>query len=117
MYRHLDSKGVKGIPTVLGLFVDPEDGPSALVLTHGGESIFNRSQEIEYFQREAFQTTLKAIHAAGVLHRDIRSPNLLIDEFGESFIIDFDQAEKFDSESAQKAEFKRLSRILEGKGG
>jgi serine/threonine protein kinase len=116
MYQHLHSKGVQGIPTALGLFVDPEDGPSALVLTHGGQSIFHRSADIEYFQREAFQTTLKAIHAAGVLHGDIRSPNLLIDEFGESSIIDFDQAEKNDSEDAQESEFRRLSSILEGRG-
>jgi hypothetical protein len=51
IYRHLDSKGVKGIPTALGLFVDPDNGPSALVLTHGGQSIFHRTSEIEYFQR------------------------------------------------------------------
>lgn len=51
MYRYLNSKGVEGIPTALGLFVDPEDGPSALVLTHRGQSIFHRSSDIEYFQR------------------------------------------------------------------
>ena len=66
--------------------------------------------------KEAFLTTLKAIHAAGVLHGDVRSPNLLIDKFGESSIIDFDQAEKDGSESAQEAELKQLSRILEAKG-
>lgn len=51
MYRYLDSKGVKGIPIALGLFIDPEGGPSALVLTHNGQSIFHRDSDIEYFQR------------------------------------------------------------------
>lgn len=132
IYRHLNSKGVKGIPTALGLYVDPDDGPSALVLIHAGQSVYHRTSDIEYFQRyvrklvrflsvsnlalrEAFQATLKAIHAAGVLHGDIRSPNLVIDEFGEASIIDFDQAEKIDSETAQMAEFKQLARILEAK--
>ena len=52
IYRYLNSKGVKGIPTVLGLFINPEDdGPSALILTHAGESLYNRTASIEYFQR------------------------------------------------------------------
>ena len=52
IYQHLNSKGVKGIPTALGLFINPEsDGPSALVLTHAGKSISNRTASIEYFQR------------------------------------------------------------------
>jgi len=59
---------------------------------------------------------LKNIHAAGVIHGDIRSPNLLIDKFGEVAIIDFDRAEKNESKTARKAEFKALTRILERKG-
>jgi hypothetical protein len=52
IYRHFNSKGVEGIPTALGLFINPEDnGPSALILTHAGESISNRTANIEYFQR------------------------------------------------------------------
>ena len=135
IYQHLNSKGVKGIPTALGLFINPEcDGPSALILTHTGQSIHNRTESIEYFQwyvfityfyligplmlelRAEFQTTLKNIHAAGVIHGNIRSPNLLIDEFGDTTIIDFDRAEKNESQTAQDAEFNRLTQILERKG-
>ena len=52
IYQYLNSKGVEGIPTALGLFINPEsDGPSALILTHTGQSIYNRTASIESFQR------------------------------------------------------------------
>lgn len=41
---------------------------------------------------EAFLNILKDIHAAGVMHRDVRSDNLLIDSENEVYILDFDSA-------------------------
>jgi len=82
----------------LGLFINPDsNGPSALILTHAGQSIYNRTAsingtfDITYFYligplmlelQGDFQTTLKNIHNAGVIHSNICSPNLLIDGFG-----------------------------------
>lgn len=39
IYRHLTPKHVSGIPTPLGLFNSLGDGPSALLMTHGGVPI------------------------------------------------------------------------------
>jgi hypothetical protein len=43
-YCHLTSKGVKNIPTLLGLFEDVEDGALALLLTPAGVPIVNKGQ-------------------------------------------------------------------------
>jgi hypothetical protein len=48
VYSILHSKGVEGIPRVIGLFIDEEpllgaEGPYALVMTYAGTSLFNRS--------------------------------------------------------------------------
>ena len=44
IYRHLVSKGVKNIPTLLGLFKDVEDGALALLLTPAGVPVVNKGQ-------------------------------------------------------------------------
>jgi hypothetical protein len=44
MYCHLASKGVKNIPTPLGLFKDVEDGALALLLTPAGVPIIKKCQ-------------------------------------------------------------------------
>jgi len=36
IYETLKSKGIKGIPTVLGIFDDIEEGASMLLMTHAG---------------------------------------------------------------------------------
>jgi hypothetical protein len=46
IYHLLASKGVKGIPTVLGLFNDIEDGPSLLVTTNAGLPIPDENKVI-----------------------------------------------------------------------
>ena len=43
-YCHLASKGVKNLPTLLGLFEDVEDGALALLLTPAGVPIVNKGQ-------------------------------------------------------------------------
>lgn len=40
MYTVLESKGIKGIPTIIGVFHDVEEnGPSCLVISHAGASL------------------------------------------------------------------------------
>lgn len=55
--------------------------------------------------RTKFARILRSIHEAGVVHRDIRHPNLLISEDDEQmFIIDFDRAVFDPSTHAQHVE-------------
>jgi hypothetical protein len=41
VYTHLNSSGVRGIPTAYGIFHDAEDGtgPSCLLMSHAGVSL------------------------------------------------------------------------------
>jgi serine/threonine protein kinase len=56
---------------------------------------------------------LQEIHNAGVLHGDIRRPNLLIDNLGHACIIDFDWSKKTLSAKAKEEELKRLVDVLD----
>lgn len=62
----------------------------------------------------ALNAVLDDVHRAGVLHRDIRSWNLMLDDDDAVHIIDFDRAsldatpEDFDAEKA------RLKSFIEG---
>lgn len=58
--------------------------------------------------------TLKAIHGAGVLHRDIRSWNLMVDSHGQTSIVDFDRGSFRASETDYVDEIKRLKLFLSG---
>jgi RIO-like serine/threonine protein kinase len=57
---------------------------------------------------------LKGIHAAGILHCDLRRQNLLIEEHGEPAIIDFDQSKTKPSKNAMDREYAQLADILDG---
>jgi RIO-like serine/threonine protein kinase len=63
--------------------------------------------------RAAFLDILSGIHEAGVLHCDLSSQNLLVNEFGEATIIDFDQPK---SHPLMEYEYAELVRILDGLG-
>lgn len=58
--------------------------------------------------------TLKAIHAAGVLHRDIRSWNIVVNNERLS-IIDFDRASLTASKLDYTEEMNRMERFVNGK--
>ena len=62
--------------------------------------------------RTSLLTTLKSIHKAGVIHGDIRLPNICTTTSGEAFIIDFSHARKSTSRSAKACEVKSLCSLL-----
>jgi serine/threonine protein kinase len=62
--------------------------------------------------RQSFIDILDSIHAAGYLHTDIRTPNLMIHDDGSVNIVDFDRAEEDDSEDSRKGERKDLLHAL-----
>ncbi|KAF8959546.1 hypothetical protein BDZ97DRAFT_1390726 [Flammula alnicola] len=104
MYSYLALvEAVEGVVRVHGLFQDIETGTMALVMDYGGKSL--RVREVEKNSKfeedevvvakeefDAFLRALKGIHRAGVIHRDIRIDNLLVNEDNEVCIIDFDRA-------------------------
>lgn len=57
---------------------------------------------------------LRSMHKAGVLHRDIRSWNLLEDDFGRVYIADFDRAIRLASQKYYTVELERLKRFIDG---
>ena len=133
IYSHLHSRGVQGIPCVIGLFVDEEpllgaEGPHALVMTYAGVSLFrsyalvsDSAKQVASFTsligsngncRDSLLATLTSIHRANVLHGDIRLPNLCVTPSGEAFVVDFGHAIESRSRKGKVQEIRELSHIL-----
>lgn len=64
--------------------------------------------------RAKFLATLDAIHAAGVLHRDIRGWNVMVDDFDEAYVIDFDRASLVGTPEDYAKERARLGYLIDG---
>lgn len=63
----------------------------------------------------AFLLALESIHSAGVRHRDLRPPNLVVnDNTGEVAIIDFDRAHLDLTDDAASFEVNKLEDVLDG---
>ncbi|KAF8641526.1 hypothetical protein AX16_009904 [Volvariella volvacea WC 439] len=126
IYQHLDTAKVAGIPTVFGLFQDPEEGWMMLVLSHTGHTLSARKASLKaeerlvsQTERDAFIRILEEIHQAGVRHRDLRWGNMTIDDDGLPYIIDFN-ASHLDvaiKPAETKQETKRLEMLLNGDEG
>jgi len=58
---------------------------------------------------------MASIHRAGIRHFDLRPANLLINEKGETYIIDFDRAQLNPRPQAISREMACLKHALEGK--
>lgn len=76
--------------------------------------VFVVLQHIDSSSREDFIAVLDGIHEAGVIHRDIRPPNLLVNQDGRVFVIDFDKAKLCDNESKFASECRDLRCLLDG---
>ncbi|KAF8651026.1 hypothetical protein AX16_004960 [Volvariella volvacea WC 439] len=125
MYESMERRGVTGVPAVFGLFYDLETGCMMLVMQHTGMTIreirsyLREGQElVTREQRKEFLRILGEVHRAGVRHRDIRGPNLMIDQSGQPYIIDFNSAHLDANEDKNQArlkdEFNRMERLLAG---
>ncbi|KAI0285378.1 hypothetical protein BGY98DRAFT_945583 [Russula aff. rugulosa BPL654] len=117
MYSHLHSKGVRGIPYILGLFVDAgrllgAEGPYALVTSYTGVSLSDSSNHASDSLKYSLLETLKSIHTVDILHGDIRLPNFCITPSGEAFVIDFSHATRSCSQEDKDQEIRELSHIL-----
>ena len=74
----------------------------------------------EVFSRSSLLTTFRAIHKAGVIHRDIGLRNLCATTAGEASVIDFSHAKLSTNRKDQAAEIVALRKLLgiaESKGG
>jgi predicted Ser/Thr protein kinase len=63
----------------------------------------------------SFTRAMTSIHRAGIRHLDLRPNNLLINEKGETFIIDFDRAQLNPRPQAISRELVCLKHFLDGK--
>ncbi|KII83381.1 hypothetical protein PLICRDRAFT_180463 [Plicaturopsis crispa FD-325 SS-3] len=116
VYKRLSSKGVEGVPKILGEWHDADEGgPSCVIMSHAGLSLRDRGGKITPEQRDGFMAILKSIHAAGVSHEDLRSANLMIDDAGNPVIIDFERSWIDGDEVQYKKEPVLLRRILDAK--
>ncbi|KAF9012952.1 hypothetical protein BDZ89DRAFT_1142694 [Hymenopellis radicata] len=121
VYTHLLQSGhISGIPECFGLFEGVDCNVSLLLLSDGGAPLASRSGtynpcvKVSDEERIQFLCILEKIHDRGVLHGDIRSWNLLLDNDSHANIIDFDQAELMTSELHRKREKKTLIMLLKG---
>ncbi|KAF8997943.1 hypothetical protein BDZ89DRAFT_1171107 [Hymenopellis radicata] len=119
VYCHLQSSGVHGIPYVFGYYQDSTRGLGALVLHDVGNPLGRRmdsNKRIKFSspERSSLKRILKAIHSKGVLHRDLRSWNMMCNQHGEVSIIDFDRASLKASKEEFSKELARLTRFLDG---
>ncbi|KAF9034657.1 hypothetical protein BDZ89DRAFT_1062379 [Hymenopellis radicata] len=119
VYCHLQSAGVLGIPYIFGYYQDNLRGMGALVMHDVGNPLGRRMDSDEKIklsanERASLKKTSKAIHAKGVLHRDLRSWNMMCNRYGEVSIIDFDRASLKASKEEFSQEAARMARFLKG---
>ncbi|PPR02504.1 hypothetical protein CVT24_001970 [Panaeolus cyanescens] len=106
-YRQLAMAGVsEGILKVYGVFKDVEFGTTMMVMQDGGMSLEKREQkrlnhpellpvnliQITDDEYVALRRAILAINKAGILHYDIKTTNILIDDDETPYIIDFGHA-------------------------
>ena len=74
-------------------------------------------QKITKRQRSRAIKGLEAIHKHGILHNDIREENILINDNGDIYLIDFGMASREDTKKKRKLfdeEQLKLSQLLDG---
>ncbi|KAJ7065562.1 hypothetical protein C8F01DRAFT_1366523 [Mycena amicta] len=121
VYTRLAEHGVTGVPKVYGLFEDLEGGAIALLMSNCGTNLWELRPDkkstrtsVTPAQRDRFIEILESVHRAGVRHYDIRSANLMLNDAGEAFIVDFDRGRLNSSEAKKEAEMNILRKAMEG---
>ncbi|KAJ7065525.1 hypothetical protein C8F01DRAFT_748504 [Mycena amicta] len=121
VYTRLAEHGVTGVPKVYGLFEDLEGGAIALLMSNCGKNLWELRPDkqtertsVTPAQRDRFIEILESVHRAGVRHYDIRSANLMLNDAGEAFIVDFDRGRLNSSEAKKEEEMDILREAMEG---
>ncbi|KAF8890237.1 hypothetical protein CPB85DRAFT_1441245 [Mucidula mucida] len=119
VYEHLHKVNVAGIPTVLGFRETSDSSMCVLLLSHVGRPLgarmnSDRKVKLTAKQSKELRSILRGIHEGGVLHRDIRSWNILVDEFDHVYIADFDRGSFEGTEANFVAEKARLDSFIAG---
>ncbi|KAF8868718.1 hypothetical protein CPB85DRAFT_900687, partial [Mucidula mucida] len=118
VYRHLEQAGVSGIPSLLE-YRWGDGGLRVLMISDAGQPLGNRLNserkvDLSPEARIELKSVLTSIHEAGVIHRDVRSWNIMEDEFGRVRFTDFDRSSLEGTPEDYRAEKERLNRFVEG---
>ncbi|KAF9040205.1 hypothetical protein BDZ89DRAFT_1060621 [Hymenopellis radicata] len=119
IYKHLHDAGVSGIPSLLSFREALNTDLRVLMLSDAGRPLGQRMDsdrkiELSPKARVELKSILTAIHEAGVLHRDVRSWNIMEDESGRVRFTDFDRSSLRGKPGDYQAEQERLDRFIEG---
>ncbi|KAF9023138.1 hypothetical protein BDZ89DRAFT_1070138 [Hymenopellis radicata] len=119
IYRHLEKAGVSGIPSLLGVRENTAADVYAIMLSDAGNPIADRmdSERKVYLspkEQEELRAILSSIHAAGVLHRDVRAYNIMEDQSGRLRFTDFDRGSLRAKSTDYIAEKERLDKFIDG---
>ncbi|KAF8869096.1 hypothetical protein CPB85DRAFT_1262553 [Mucidula mucida] len=101
VYAYLKSANVKCIPRVYGFYQDAHRCAGALILSNDGGPLGGRRAKLTADEKTRIRAAVSSIHAAGVLHRDLRTWNIL----GNTDAQDKDI----------QVEWERLEKLLKGK--
>ncbi|TFK66616.1 hypothetical protein BDN72DRAFT_917133 [Pluteus cervinus] len=125
VYQRLWEHNVKRIPEIYGLFQDHDDLVDILVMERARFSFRQREpwrqgnmdflKELTPSDKNACIAIVKAMHKAGVVHRDLRPENLVIAQDGKPMIIDFDQASLNPSDYNKESEMESFQCFMDGK--
>lgn len=93
VYEHLGSRGVQGVctPRLLKVGELVHTGASFLALSDEGAPLPTQGA-LGAADREAARAAVRSLHAAGVLHGDIRRANFVRGEGGAVKLVDFESA-------------------------
>ncbi|KAF8871801.1 hypothetical protein CPB85DRAFT_1513370 [Mucidula mucida] len=119
IYKHLQDAGVSGIPSLLSYRQGLHTDLRVLMLSDAGRPLgqrmdSDRKVELSLKARVELKSILTAIHEAGVLHRDVRSWNIMEDDSGRVRFTDFDRSSLRGKPQDYEAEQERLKRFMEG---
>ncbi|KAF9037352.1 hypothetical protein BDZ89DRAFT_1061508 [Hymenopellis radicata] len=114
VYAHLKNANVKCIPRVFGFYQDAQRSAGALILSNDGRSLGGRRAKLTANEKTLIRAAMTSIHAAGVLHRDLRTWNILVNDAGGISIIDFDRSNIDAQEKDFRVEWERLEKLLKG---
>ena len=70
-------------------------------------------EELDDVQKQTLLKALASIHSKGILHNDIKRENILVDDCGNPYLIDFGFATYDESLDAQRADRNMLLECMQ----